>query len=246
MNGAKVFVTGGGSGIGLALVQTLTAQGAQVVTCGRRADRLAAAQAAVPGLRSFVADLSTAAGVRQALATLETEPPDVDVLVNNAGPMRVIDLTTASDPLADERELFINLTAPGLLTRALVPRLLTRPAAAVVNVTAGAALVPMRAAPLYSAAKAGLRSFTRSLRRQLSGSKVLVVEVQPPLVDTEMPQALAGTGRSMKRRSAETCATLIVRGLERDRTELLLGGNAMLRWADRLAPGFAEAQMSKL
>jgi uncharacterized oxidoreductase len=244
--GANIFVTGGGSGIGLSLVRALAARGAQVVTCGRRADRLGEARASVPGLRTFVADLSTAAGVAQAVAALETEMPDLDVLVNNAGAMRVLDLTTPGDAVADERELFTNLTAPVLLARALLPHLLGRSRAAVVNITSGAALVPMPAAPLYSAAKAGLRSFTRSLRRQLSASNVLVVEVEPPLVDTEMRQSLAGTGRSMKRMSAETCAERIVEGLERDRTELLLGDNALLRWADRLVPGFALAQMSKL
>jgi uncharacterized oxidoreductase len=91
-----------------------------------------------------------------------------------------------------------------------------------------------------------MRSFSRSLRRQLSGTKVRVLEAAPPLVDTDMPRALSGTGKQMKRMSPDACARLIIGAVEADRAEVMIGANALLKWADRFFPGLAESQMARL
>jgi uncharacterized oxidoreductase len=72
------------------------------------------------------------------------------------------------------------------LTQLLLPHLLARPRAAIVNVTSGLAFAPLSGAPVYCATKAALHSFTLSLRHQLAGTTVRVVEIVPPAVNTDL------------------------------------------------------------
>ena len=186
LGGNTVLVTGGGSGIGLALASRLLAAGSRVIVCGRRAEVLEAAAARHPGLVTRVCDVARE-DEREALAEwARREHPELDVLVNNAGVQRRVRLADP-EPWADTRqELAINLDAPVHLTALLLPHLLARPRAAVVNVTSGLSFAPLAAVPVYCATKAALHSFTLSLRHQLAGTAVEVVEIIPPAVDTDL------------------------------------------------------------
>ena len=186
LGGNVVLVTGGASGIGLALARRLLAAGSRVIVCGRRASALDAAAAAHPGLVTRVCDVARA-DEREALAEWVTGAhPDLNVLVNNAGVQRRVRLTEPEPWAATREEIAINFDAPVHLTARLLPHLLGRPRAAVVNVTSGLAFSPLAAVPVYCATKAALRSFTLSLRHQLAGTPVEVVEVIPPAVDTDL------------------------------------------------------------
>jgi uncharacterized oxidoreductase len=83
-------------------------------------------------------------------------------------------------------EIAINLDAPLHLTSLLLPHLLKQERAAIVNVTSGLSFVPLTATPVYCATKAALHSFTLSLRHQLIGTPVEVVEIIPPAVNTDL------------------------------------------------------------
>lgn len=100
--------------------------------------------------------------------------------------------------------------------------------------TSALALVPKRSAPVYCATKAALRSFTRSLRCQLAGTPVRVVEVLPPLVDTAMT---AGRGRG--KLAPDVVARAIVRSLEGGGDEVRIGKTKWLFAAHRLSPALA-------
>jgi uncharacterized oxidoreductase len=186
LNGRTVLVTGGASGIGLALARRFMAAGSTVVACGRREATLREAAAAHPGLHTRVCDVAREAE-RVALAEwVVREHPALDVLVNNAGVQRRVRLD-APEPWADTREeIAINLDAPVHLSLLLLPHLQARPDAAIVNVTSGLAFVPMPSAPVYCATKAALHSFTLSLRHQLAGRGPRVVEIVPPAVNTDL------------------------------------------------------------
>lgn len=191
LSGNVVLVTGGASGIGLALARRFLAAGSRVIVCGRREAQLRAAAAAYPGLATRVCDLARA-DERAALAAWVVDAfPDLNVLVNNAGIQRRLRLTDPqlAEPeawAATQHEVTINFEAPVHLALLLLPHLQARPRAAVVNVTSGLALVPLAGVPVYSATKAALHSFTLSLRHQLAGTAVRVVEVLPPAVDTDL------------------------------------------------------------
>ena len=184
--GNTVFVTGGATGIGLALARRFLAAGSRVVACGRREEALSAARRADPGLETFRADLSSPDGRRAAADRLVRDFPETNVLVNNAGIQRRVRLDAADGWDEIHSEIAINLEAPVHLSMLLVPHLLGRERPAIVNVSSGLAFVPLAAVPIYCATKAAIHSFTVSLRRQLADGPIAVVEVIPPALNTDL------------------------------------------------------------
>ncbi len=186
LSGNTVLVTGGASGIGLAIARRFLAAGSTVIICGRRSDKLHAAQAACPAMHVAVADI---ARDNQRLALVDwvtTAFPAVNVLVNNAGIQRRVSLLEQEPWDETREEIAINLEAPIHLSRLVVPHFLTQEDAAIINVTSGLSFAPLAGVPVYCATKAALHSFTLSLRHQLRDSPVRVVEVVPPAVDTDL------------------------------------------------------------
>ncbi len=182
----RVLVTGGASGIGLALATRFAAAGSTVIVCGRRQDKLREASARAPALIPRVADLAEADGRIAFVESITTEFPDLDVVVNNAGIQRRIRLADPEPWAATHAEIAINLEAPIHLSRLFIPHLLKQREPALINITSGLAFVPLAGVPVYCATKAALHSFTLSLRYQLADSVVRVIEIEPPAVDTDL------------------------------------------------------------
>ncbi len=181
-----VLVTGGASGIGLALAARFLRAGSRVVVCGRRTAQLQAARQRHPDLATHASDLAAPEG-REALVDWATRTfPSLNVIVNNAGIQRRVALAEAEPWEVTRQELAINLDAPIHLSRLFVPHLARHPSAAIINVTSGLAFTPLAAVPIYSATKAALHSFTLSLRHQLAGTTIQVIELAPPAVDTDL------------------------------------------------------------
>jgi len=191
LSGHTVLVTGGASGIGLALATRFARAGSEVIVCGRRHSQLDAAKALVPGVQTRAVDLSRAESRESFCAGMIRDFPALDVLINNAGIQRYPKLTETEPWAETAQEIAINLEAPIHLSRLLVPQLRGRPGAAIINVTSGLSFAPLAHAPIYSATKAALHSFTLSLRHQLAAAGILVIEIIPPAVDTD----LGGPGR---------------------------------------------------
>lgn len=225
-----VLITGGASGIGLALAARFLQAGSTVVVCGRRADKLAAAQGQHPGLHTHVTDVATAADREALTAWVTAEFPGLNVLVNNAGiqnRVQVADLAT--DWETHRQELAINLEAPIHLTALLLPQLQRQPGAAVINMTSGLAFVPSAAVPLYCATKAALHSFTLSLRRQVAATGVQVLEIVPPAVDTD----LGGPGLHTQGVPLDAFADAVMTRLAAGEPEVGYGMSEQFRLASR-------------
>ncbi|HLJ85111.1 MAG TPA: SDR family oxidoreductase [Candidatus Eremiobacteraceae bacterium] len=184
--GHTVLITGGGSGIGRALSGRFAEAGSSVVVCGRRESKLREIETALPGVRTRACDLSTAAARVELVEWVIREFPQLDVLVNNAGVQRRIDLTAPESWEHTHEEIAINFEAQVHLCSLLIPYLRTQQHPAIVNVTSGLAFVPLAAVPVYCATKAAFHSFTLSLRRQLAATPIAVVEVAPPALNTDL------------------------------------------------------------
>jgi uncharacterized oxidoreductase len=181
-----VLVTGGASGIGLALAERFLRAGSRVVVCGRREEKLREVKESHPEMVTRACDLADESERVSLYEWAVAEFPALNVLVNNAGIQRRVRLAEGDEWRETRREIAINFDAPLHLTTLFLPHLLGRPGAAVVNVTSGLAFSPLARVPVYCATKAALRSFTLSLRHQLKGSSVEVIEIIPPAVNTDL------------------------------------------------------------
>lgn len=235
-----VLVTGGATGIGLALARALAERGNRVAVCGRRPEALAAAAGAVPSLAAIRCDLGDPAGLPRLLDEARERLGGLSMLVNNAGIQLHCDF--AREPAGRileqvDAEIAVNLAALAKVTALALPLLREAPEAAIVNVSSGLGLVPKRSAPMYCATKAGVHLFTKALRWQLedAGTGIRVFEVLPPLVDTAMT-----TGRGSGKLRPDEVARAALRGLAADRWEIPVGKVWVLGLLNRLAPRLAE------
>jgi uncharacterized oxidoreductase len=181
-----ILVTGGASGIGLAMAERFLAAGSKVILCGRRAEKLREAQDKHPEFVTRVCDVEQPVERTELFAWAMSEFPQLNVLVNNAGIQRRVQLAAQEDWEQTRQEIAINLDAPIHLSRLFLPHLIKQQNPAILNVTSGLSFVPLTNVPVYCATKAALHSFTLSLRHQLAGSGVQVIEVIPPAVDTDL------------------------------------------------------------
>ena len=183
-----VLLTGGASGIGLALAVRFLRAGSTVIIVGRRDDKLTVARQNYPGLVVRQCDIAEPAQRQELVLWATATYPNLNVLVNNAGIQNRIQLAHDHDTDWETRrqELVINVEAPIHLSTLLVPHLRQRAGAAIINVTSGLSFAPAAFVPIYSATKAALHSFTLSLRHQLKPEGIAVLEIVPPAVDTDL------------------------------------------------------------
>lgn len=188
ITGNTILITGGGSGIGRALAEAFQARGNQVVIAGRRQALLDETVAANPGMKSAVLDIEDGDAIRAFAERLKADHPSLNVVVHNAGIMRSESLREGS--VADaEATIATNLLGPIRLDAALLPFLLAQPRTAIMTVSSGLAFLPRASAPTYCATKAAIHSYTQSLRYQLKGTSVQVIELIPPYVQTGLTGA---------------------------------------------------------
>jgi uncharacterized oxidoreductase len=187
LTGNTILITGGGSGIGRGLAEAFHALGNHVVIAGRRQQALDQTTGANPGMTALTLDIEDPASIRGVAAEVAERYPALNVLINNAGIMRLENLQAQQDDLADaEAIVATNLLGPIRLTAALLPLLQRQTHPVIVNVSSGLAFVPMAPTPTYCATKAAIHSYTQSLRYQLRGTGAEVLELIPPYVATDL------------------------------------------------------------
>ncbi|MDO6582963.1 SDR family NAD(P)-dependent oxidoreductase [Photobacterium sp. 2_MG-2023] len=236
--GKTIVISGGSSGIGLELVKRLQPDNT-VIVLGRDKEKLARLEAR--GVVTFSLDIAEKSERNALFRWLDDHYPHFDVLINNAGWSRPHKLAARLPVQSDdedcedyELELRHNLEAHIGMTLHALPRLLTRPDAFIINVTTGLVYNPKAASPYYCAAKAGLHSFTQSLREQMKEHDLQVVEVLPPLVDTPFhQQGLPATIRAVTPRSV---VHAIIKGVQQNRHEIRIGLSKLAYILGRIQP----------
>lgn len=230
-----VLITGGSSGIGLAMAEAFLEAGSTVLICGRSEQRLRGVQSDHPGFHFQVCDVSRQDDRQSLLAWVQDRFPALNVLVNNAGVQRDIDLCHGlSEFLAGENEIRVNLEAPILLTGMFAPLLARNPAPALINVSSGLGFVPMASMPVYSASKAGMHAFCMTMRLQLGKVGIKVFEIVPPAVDTNLnPQGRAKRGGFKPDVSPRNFVAAVMQGVKDDLWEIGYGMTADFLHASR-------------
>jgi uncharacterized oxidoreductase len=223
--GNTVLITGGATGIGFSLAQAFSEAGNRVIICGRREEKLREAKAKLPDLEVIICDVAKPERRRVLRDWTTATFPDLNMIVNNAGIQRQIDLRQGLAGLVGgENEITVNLEAPIYLSALFIPHLLKKPEAAIVNITSGLAFTPLSAVPVYCATKAALHSFSLSLRHQLAGTAIKVFEVAPPIVNTDLDQgAREERGQEDRGIAPQEVAKETLQGLRDDRFEIVIG-----------------------
>ncbi len=182
-----ILITGGGSGIGRGLAEAFHRLGNQVIIAGRGQKSLDETIAANPGMKSITLDVSDPKSIQSFAEKTAKEHPSLNVLINMAGIMQPENLLEKPDDLSTaEKTIATNLLGPIRLTAALLPSLRKQPRATIMTVSSGLAFVPFAPTPTYCATKAAIHSYTQSLRYQLKETKVEVIELIPPYVQTTL------------------------------------------------------------
>lgn len=236
--GKTIVISGGSSGIGLELVKRLQAEN-QLIVIGRDKKKLAELEAR--GVTTFSMDISIREERAAFFRWMDEHYPSFNVLINNAGWSRSHKLVERMsralelDDLDDyELELKHNLEAHIGMSLEALPRLLRQPGSMIINVTTGLVYNPKAANPYYCAAKAGLHSFTQSLREQTKHHDLKVIEVLPPLVDT--PFHANGLPETVKAMTPQNVAKETLQQLGRGQEEIRIGLSKVAYLLARLKP----------
>jgi uncharacterized oxidoreductase len=239
LSSSTILITGGASGIGLAFAERFAKLGSTVIVCGRRDDVLA--EAKKKGLETIRTDVGREADrvalVRQAVERF----PKLNVLVNNAGIQRRGFADDKAPWSEREQEIAINFAAPAHLTALLIPHLEKQKDAAIVNITSGLAFVPGVFAPVYCATKAAMHSLSVSLRHDLQRKSIEVIEIIPPMVNTD----LGGKGLHNEGVPLDEFADAMLEGLKRGETEIGYGFSEKARNATRAELDAISARMAQ-
>ncbi len=179
----KILITGGATGIGLGLTERFIKENNTIIICGRRQEVLEEVSAKFPSVITRVCDLENEKERINLYEWIAANHADLNVLVNNAGVQNQMPLSDDDFYTKAKTEILINALAPVHLASLFLnlPALKT-----IVNVSSGLAFIPLAKAPVYSATKAFLRSFTLSLRYLLKQKEIEVMEIIPPALNTDL------------------------------------------------------------
>jgi uncharacterized oxidoreductase len=243
LTGRTILITGGSAGIGLAFALKFLDLGNQVIVTGRRQAVLDEVKAKHPKLHIIKSDVANQAQIIALAARVKTDFPRLDVLMNNAGILVYKNLKTPATNLADlMTEMNVNVGGVIGMTSAFID-ILTANKGTVINVSSGLAFVPLPPAPIYSATKAAIHSYTQSLRFQLEETGVEVIEIMPPAVKTDMTAELVEGGATVI--TTDELVKQSFASLKGGALEIRPGQSKQLALMRRIAPDFINRQLWK-
>lgn len=243
MNTTKntILITGGSAGIGFEIAKAFSKTGNKVIITGRNEERLKKAAAQLDNVTAIVSDVSKEADIAALAERIRTEFPDLNIVINNAGNAYVYKLATGESATKAIEEMQTNYFSVISLNEQLIPVLEKQPEAAIVNVSSIVAFVPGHSLPTYSASKAALHSYTRSLRYTLSKtSAIKVFELMPPLVNTDFSREIGGENGIPPAVVAED----LLHAISSDNYEIRTGQTEQMYQLYRSAPTDAMAAMN--
>jgi uncharacterized oxidoreductase len=242
MKNKIIVITGGASGIGLAIIKELIGSNT-VVSIDRTPAKIAALKAALPKVDTVKADVTSSDELNAAITHIEKLYGKIDVLINNAGKGGKFDFVNSEEKQMMDiiaQEMAINYTAPIMLTKKALPLLKKSNEPIVVIVSSGLAYVPMSFLGTYCASKAAIHFVTMSMRLQLEALKIRVVEVLPPVVDTDLSKEA-----TVAKMPADKFAKLFLAKLSKGENVMNIGQTAGLEKFSRFLPKTAFKMLNK-
>ena len=243
-----ILITGGSTGIGLAMAEAFVKAGNEVLICGRRENKLVEAKRKIPQLKTLICDIASKNERQTLLNWAISEASEVNILINNAGIQREISFVTGAQDFNDyDSEIETNLTASIHLAALFIPHFLKhKKECAVINVTSGLAFIPLQIIPVYCATKAALHAFSMSLRSQLAETNIKVFEIAPPIVKTELHREAKARKQSKRGIDPQVVAKATLTALHKNDFETIIGQAKTLKIASRIAPSFFHKWLGKV
>lgn len=244
LTGRTILITGGSAGIGLAFALKFLELGNHVIVTGRRQSALDELKRSQPKLQTIQSDVADPAQIAELAQRVKAEYPKLDVLMNNAGIMLHKNLRAPAIDL-DGLMTEMNVNVGGVIrTTSAFIDILAANEGTVINVSSALAFAPLPSAPVYCAAKAAVHSYTQSLRFQLEGTGVEVIEIMPPAVKTDLSADLA-KGEGFTLLSTEDLVKQSFASLKKGALEVRPGQANLLALMRRIAPNFINRQLWK-
>ena len=231
--GNTILVTGASSGLGRALVEALSEDGAEIIAVARPSETLEALKA-LKGVQIAPLDLGQPEGFAAWAEAVAQFGPFAGV-IHNAG-IQIDKPLEESTDAEIAQELTVNLMAPILLTRLLLPNMAADGHIVMVGSVLG--YVPKRVSAVYSASKAGLRLFAAGLR--LQHPALCIQDVMVPVLDTPMT-----AHRKEKKANPATAARAILKGMQNRQPQIWIGQTKIIRVLLRLAPKLAARTLAR-
>lgn len=237
LKNSTILITGGTAGMGLEFVKQLSEQGAKIIVSGRKQEALNETKKLYPNVHTFQSDVSKPKDIEQLYKDVTQQFPELNIIINNAGMMRLIDLQDTSLDLENiNQEIATNLSGTIQMVHQFLPHLLKQKSAAIVNVSSGIAFMSYSAAPVYSATKAGVRAYTQALRLQLEDTNVKVFEMIPPGVKTKLQDDWVKKPNDRMMMNADAMIKVAIEGMLKDKKELKPLAIRIIKFATRLMP----------
>lgn len=240
-----IIVTGAASGIGKELVLQLLQKGARVAALDQNPSKLdeLVAIARNERLATFVLDISELDDVERIVNDVYARFGVIDGLINNAGIIQPFKRVNELSYALIDKVMKVNFNGPVYLIKTILPHLLQRPEAHIVNISSMGGFLPVPGQTIYGASKAALKLLTEGLYAELINTSVHVTVVFPGAVNTNISEnsgvnpIVSDQPSSMKILAADKAASIILAGMEQNKFRILVGSDStFMDWFYRLSP----------
>jgi len=235
LNGKRVVITGGTSGIGYEIVNQLHSSN-EIIVLSRSSSKLNALSEAFNDVITYPVDLANLKDIEVTADAIVKKFGSIDLLINNAASQHTP--TFLDDDFCYEsiaKEVNLNFTSICCLSYLMLPALLHESKSVILNINSGLGLVPKTSSAVYCGTKGALNLFSQSLGYQLENTNINVQQAFLALVDTAMT-----VGRGKNKLTAEDAASMIIHGVEHDVAENNIGKVKLLRTLLRISPSLAK------
>ena len=240
-----ILITGGASGIGYEFAKQLCKTNTVIIT-GRNKQKLDKAKKELKNIHIFECDVSNPKDIKVLYEEVSHKFPEINILINNAGIMRKIDLQKELEYETLTEEITTNLNGAIFMSTQFLPLLKKQKRASIINITSALGFVPLASSPIYCATKAALQSFTKSLRIQLKNTNVSVFDIAPSVTKTKMiDEFTKEEQKNMKIMTTEVLVESVLKEINKGTQNIGVGETNALKMINRIFPSFALKMLNR-